>query len=205
MSDVDRRRALLVATGNRGKLVEFRELLDTLGLELLTLQDVGLSPPEETGTTFGENARQKATAAARESGLWTLADDSGLCVAALGGAPGVRSARYAATDEERRAKLLREIAGAADRSAHFFCAAALCGPGGEPLHTSEGRVDGDIAAAARGTNGFGYDPIFLPRETPGRTLAELSSAEKNRLSHRGRAVAKLRPALERLVQGSRIR
>ena len=191
---------LLVATGNRGKLDEFRELLAGLGLELLTLGDIGLSPPDETGETFAENAEQKATSAARQSDLWTLADDSGLCVAALGGRPGVRSARYAATDEERRARLLREMAGAADRSAYFFCAAALCGPGGEPLHTSDGRVDGEIAPAARGSNGFGYDPIFLPRETPGRTLAELPSQEKNGLSHRGRAVAKLRAAIERIAK-----
>jgi XTP/dITP diphosphohydrolase len=191
---------LVVATGNRGKLVEFEELLTGSGLDLLSLADVGLAPPEETGATFEENAALKATFAARRSGLWALADDSGLCVAALGGGPGLHSARYAATDEERRAKLLRAIAGAADRSAHFFCAAALCGPGGSPLHAADGRVDGDIALAARGTNGFGYDPIFLPRETPGRTLAELASAEKNRLSHRGRAVAKLRPLLERLAR-----
>jgi XTP/dITP diphosphohydrolase len=191
---------LVVATGNRGKLVEFEELLGGLGIALLALSDVGLEPPEETGTTFAENAAIKATFAATRSGLWALADDSGLCVAALGGAPGLLSARYAPTDGERRAKLLREIAGAADRSAYFFCAAALCGAGGAPLHAAEGRVDGEIAFAPRGTNGFGYDPIFLPRETPGRTLAELPAAEKNGLSHRGRAVAKLRPLLERIAR-----
>jgi XTP/dITP diphosphohydrolase len=191
---------LVVATGNRGKLVEFEELLAGLGLRLLALSDVGLEPPEETGATFEENAALKATFAARRSGLWALADDSGLCVSALGGGPGLLSARFAPTDEERRARLLREIDGAADRSAYFFCAAALCGPGGAPLHRADGRVDGEIALAARGTNGFGYDPIFLPRETPGRTLAELPAAEKNRLSHRGRAVAKLRPLLEQLAR-----
>jgi XTP/dITP diphosphohydrolase len=191
---------LVVATGNRGKLVEFEELLAGLGLEVLALGDVGLEPPEETGATFAENAALKATFAARRSGLWALADDSGLCVAALGGRPGLHSARYASDDEERRAKLLRAISGASDRGAYFFCAAALCGPGGAPLHAADGRVDGDIALAPRGANGFGYDPIFLPRETPGRTLAELPAAEKNRLSHRGRAVAKLRPLLERLAR-----
>jgi XTP/dITP diphosphohydrolase len=191
---------LVIATGNRGKLVEFEELLAGTGLELLALGDVGLEPPDETGATFEENAALKASTAARQSGLWALGDDSGLCVAALGGGPGLHSARYAATDEERRAKLLRAIAGAADRSAYFFCAAALCGPGGGPLHAAEGRVDGEIALAPRGTNGFGYDPIFLPRETPGRTLAELAAAEKNRLSHRGRAVAKLRSLLGRLAR-----
>jgi XTP/dITP diphosphohydrolase len=111
----------------------------------------------------------------------------------------LHSARYAATDEERRARLLRELAGVPPerRGAHFFCAAALCGPDGE-IFRAEGRVDGSIATAPRGTNGFGYDPLFLPAETPGRTLAELPSPEKNRLSHRGRALDGLRPTLEAL-------
>jgi XTP/dITP diphosphohydrolase len=134
--------------------------------------------------------------------LWTLGDDSGLCVDALGGGPGVRSARYAATDAERRAKLLQALQAVpeAQRGAHFFCAVALSAPDGRQIHRAEGRVDGAIAKEARGENGFGYDPLFLPLETPGRTLAELETARKNELSHRGRALARLRPLLERLAR-----
>ena len=193
---------LLVATSNAGKLVEIREIVAGIALELVSLRDLRLPPPDETGDTFHANAAQKATISARQSGLWTLADDSGLCVEALGGAPGVHSARYAPTDEERRAKLLRALQGVPEekRGAHFFCAVALSPPDGERILRAEGRVDGSIAFAERGTNGFGYDPVFLPAETPGHTLAELGSAEKNRLSHRGRALQRLRPVLERLAR-----
>jgi XTP/dITP diphosphohydrolase len=195
---------LVVATANAGKLVELRELLVALqGVELRSLGDLGLSSPEETGKTFAENAELKARAAAMAAATWALGDDSGLCVDALGGAPGLHSARYAPTDEERRARLLRELSGvpAERRGAHFFCAAALCAPDGR-IFRAEGRVNGAIAFAPRGTNGFGYDPLFLPAETPGLTLAELPSAEKNRLSHRGRALAGLRGALEALARGT---
>ena len=193
---------LLVATSNAGKLVEIRQIVAGIPLELVSLRDLRLPPPDETGDTFHANAAQKATISARQSGLWTLADDSGLCVEALGGAPGVHSARYAPTDEERRGKLLRELRGVPEekRNAHFFCAVALSPPDGERILKAEGRVEGSIAFGERGTNGFGYDPIFLPAETPGRTLAELGSAEKNRLSHRGRALQRLRPVLERLAR-----
>lgn len=193
---------LLVATSNRGKMVEIREILAGLGFELLGLADVHLDPPEETRGTFHGNAEEKAVTCARKSGLWTLADDSGLCVDALGGAPGVHSARYAETDEKRRAKLLAALAAVPpeQRGAHFFCAAALSAPSGERVIHAEGRVDGQIALAGRGTNGFGYDPLFLPAETPGRTLAELASEAKNALSHRGRALRALRPSLERPAQ-----
>jgi XTP/dITP diphosphohydrolase len=193
---------VVVATGNPGKLVELRELLSGLDLTLRSLADLGLPSPEETGETFEQNAELKARAAASAAKTWALGDDSGLCVDALGGAPGLRSARYADTDEARRARLLRELSGvpAERRGAHFFCAAALCGPDGR-IFRAEGRVDGAIATAPRGTNGFGYDPLFLPAETPGHTLAELPSAEKNRLSHRGRALLRLRPVLEALARG----
>jgi XTP/dITP diphosphohydrolase len=193
---------LVVATGNPGKLVELRELLGGLDLALRSLAELGLPSPEETGKTFAENAELKARAAATAAGTWALGDDSGLCVDALGGAPGLHSARYASTDEARRARLLRELSGvpAERRGAHFLCAAALCAPDGR-LFRAEGRVYGAIAFAPRGTNGFGYDPLFLPAETPGLTLAELPSAEKNRLSHRGRALVGLRPVLESVVRG----
>jgi XTP/dITP diphosphohydrolase len=192
---------LLVATSNPGKLVEIREILAELPFQLLTLQDVRLPPPEETAGTFSGNAEEKAVTCARRSGEWTLADDSGLCVDALGGGPGVHSARYAETDEKRRAKLLAALAGVPPerRGAHFFCAAVLSPPSGGPVVQAEGRVEGSIALAGRGTNGFGYDPLFLPAETPGKTLAELEAREKNRLSHRGRALLGLRPALARLA------
>ncbi|MFL5423649.1 MAG: RdgB/HAM1 family non-canonical purine NTP pyrophosphatase [Myxococcales bacterium] len=193
---------LVVATANAGKLVELRELLGGLDLALRSLAEMGLPSPEETGNTFAENAELKALAAATFAGSWALGDDSGLCVDALGGAPGLHSARYASTDEARRARLLRELAAvpAERRGAHFFCAAALCAPDGR-IFRAEGRVYGAIAFAPRGTNGFGYDPLFLPAETPGLTLAELPSTEKNRLSHRGRAVVALRPVLEAAVRG----
>jgi XTP/dITP diphosphohydrolase len=191
---------LLLATTNQGKLVEVREILAGVPLELVSLADLQLPGPDETGTTFQDNAAEKATACATWSGLWTLGDDSGLCVDALGGAPGVFSARYAPTEEERRAKLLRHLEGIPDprRGAHFFCAVALSSPDGTRIFRAKGRVDGRIAHVERGTNGFGYDPLFLPWEAPGKTLAELDSMEKNRLSHRGRALERLRPLLEKL-------
>jgi len=193
---------LLVATGNPGKLVEVREILGGMDFELVSLAELGLDAPEEPFATFHENAAAKATACAPRASLWTLADDSGLCVDALDGGPGVRSARFADTDEARRRKLLEHLRGvpAARRGAHFFCAVALSSPDGRRIYRAEGRVDGRIAEAPRGTNGFGYDPLFLPDETPGKTLAELGSAEKNRLSHRGRALERLRPLLLRLAR-----
>jgi XTP/dITP diphosphohydrolase len=195
---------LVVATGNAGKLGEMREILAPLGFELLSLADLDLPSPEETGETFQDNADLKARAAA-QSRLWALGDDSGLCVDALDGGPGVLSARYAPTDVERRARLLQAVAASGrGRAAHFFCAVALAAPDGERIFRADGRVDGAIALAARGTNGFGYDPIFEPVERPGRTLAELDSEDKNRLSHRGRALERLRPLLERLARGGQI-
>lgn len=189
-------------------------MLGPLGFTLLSLSDAGLSSPEEPYATFQENADLKARDAAR-AGMWALGDDSGLCVDALDGAPGVHSARYAPTDIERRAKLLDALRAVPDdrRGAHFFCAMTLAAPESASAHRSsadrpvaghlfraEGRVDGRIVHAARGTNGFGYDPLFEPLETPGRTIAELPSDDKNRLSHRGRALEQLRPLLVRLAQ-----
>jgi XTP/dITP diphosphohydrolase len=193
---------LLVATSNAGKMGELREILAPLGFELLSLADAALPAPDETGVTFHENAALKATECAVQSGLWTLGDDSGLCVDALDGGPGIRSARYAPTDLERRSKLLEALKAvpAGRRGAHFFCAVALSSPDGQRIFRAEGRVDGHIEAAGRGTNGFGYDPLFGPSETPGKTIAELSSEEKNKLSHRGRALERLRPLLERLAR-----
>ncbi len=196
---------LLVATSNPGKVREFVELLGPAlpeGARLVSLADLKLPAPDETGSTFAENAAEKARQSALKSGLWTLGDDSGLCVDALGGAPGLHSARYAPTDAERRTKLLAALLRTPEgrRAAHFECALALVSPDGQRLFRSEGRVEGTIAGAPFGANGFGYDPIFVPDETPGRTLAELATAEKNKLSHRGRAVQRLLPLLEQLLR-----
>ena len=190
---------LLIATANDHKAGELRALLaETLASlvrgelpEILTLRDFdGMEPPEETGRTFDANARLKAEGCARAAGLWTLADDSGLAVDALCGRPGVRSARYAPTDAERIARLLGELEGipAARRCARFECVMALASPAGECI-TCAGHVRGRIAIAPRGAGGFGYDPIFELLDPPhaGRMMAELSPAEKNGLSHRGRA------------------
>jgi XTP/dITP diphosphohydrolase len=193
---------LLVATSNPGKLVEVREILAGRDLQLASLAELGIASPEEPFETFHENAAAKAVACAARAKLWTLADDSGLCVDALGGRPGVHSARFADTDEARRRKLLDALRGVPPgrRGAHFQCAVALASPDAQRIYRAAGRVDGSIAEAPRGTNGFGYDPLFLPREAPGRTLAELDSPEKNRLSHRGRALESLRPLLDRLAR-----
>ncbi len=196
---------LLVATSNAGKLGEVRDILSPLlGEEhqLVSLLDLALPAPDEPYATFHENAAQKASASAQASGLWTLGDDSGLCVDALSGGPGVYSARYAPTDEERRTRLLRALNAVpvGRRGAHFVCAVALAAPDGRRLFRAEGRVNGSIAQGPRGMGGFGYDPLFLPDEAPGRTLAELSSAEKHQLSHRGRALERLKPLLRKLLE-----
>jgi XTP/dITP diphosphohydrolase len=162
----------------------------------LTLADAGLDQldVEETGETFFDNAVLKVRVYQARSGLPTLADDSGLAVDALGGAPGVRSARYAPTAPERNARLLKALEGvpARQRTARFVCVVAFLAPDGL-LIAAEGRVEGTIGAAPRGTNGFGYDPVFLLDGR--RMLAELPTDEKNQISHRGRALARLRPLL----------
>jgi len=206
VSDGDARFSLLVATTNRGKLTELRSLLGDLPLEILSLPDVlpGRPPVLENGKTFEDNALIKARSAASEAMMVTLAEDSGLEVDALGGEPGVRSARYAregATDAENNEKLLAALEHVDDdqRQARFRCVMALLDPssGGPPVVT-EGRCEGQIGRYARGTGGFGYDPLFVV-EGFGRTMAELGEDEKNSVSHRGKATRALRPALEALV------
>jgi XTP/dITP diphosphohydrolase len=193
-------RTLLLATGNRGKLRELAELLAPLGLALASLADhPGVALPPE-GDDYAENAAAKARAAAAATGLPALGDDSGLEVAALGGAPGPRSARYGGPgldDRGRSARLLADLAasGSADRSARFVCVAALALPDGA-VALGRGECRGELLPAARGAGGFGYDPIFRP-ESHAVSMAELPSAEKNRLSHRARALLALRPALQR--------
>ncbi len=196
-------RRLLIATHNRGKLLEYRELFAGLPLDLATLDDVGIPEDvEETGTTFAENARIKAVAYARGSGLLTLADDSGLEVDALGGEPGVYSKRYAgegAGDAERINFLLIKMKDvpAEARHARFCCAIAIALPSGQ-VWEMDGSVDGELLFAPRGTNGFGYDPIFFfPRF--GLTMAELPMDEKNKVSHRARAAEKAKAILAKIL------
>jgi XTP/dITP diphosphohydrolase len=193
---------LLLATNNPGKLHELVPLLGALPLHLVTPQALGLHlEVEETGTTYAENARVKAAAFAQASGLLTLADDSGLEVEALGGAPGVYSARYAgedASDADRRAKLLHVLRQVpAPRRARFRCVIAIAQPGGT-IECFEGVCAGEIILEERGAHGFGYDPVFYVPEQ-GCTMAELPSAVKNQMSHRARAAQAARPFLHRLA------
>jgi len=195
MSTMTRTRPkIVIATGNRGKLREIASLLADLELEVVAQADLGVEPPEETGTTFVENALQKARHAARETGLPAIADDSGLVVAALEGRPGVWSARYAgpgADDAANNARLLRELDGVRDRRAYFHCAAVLVRDAEDPDPiVAEASWHGEIAETEAGAGGFGYDPLF---RVPGRgcTSAELTSTEKNELSHRGQAMRAL--------------
>ena len=195
------RRRLLVATGSAHKLIELQRLFGDLPIDLVTLLDVGITDEApEDGATFEENALQKAHWYARASGDWTLADDSGLEVAALDGAPGVYTRRYAgpsATDTENYEKLLTEMAGVADRNARFVCVMALADPSSSSARTFRGECPGAITDAPRGEFGFGYDPVF---EVDGRTMAERVPAEKDALSHRGRAATLVAAALRSQLQ-----
>jgi len=195
------RRRLLVATGSAHKLIELQRLFGELPIDLVTLRDVGITEEApEDGATFEENALQKARWYAQASGEWTLADDSGLEVAALNGAPGVYTRRYAgpdATDQQNYEKLLTETAGVADRSARFVCTMALIDPVNGSARTFRGECPGTLTTAPRGEFGFGYDPIF---EVGGRTMAERAPAEKDALSHRGRAAALVAAALKSELQ-----
>ncbi len=192
---------LLLATANQGKVREFQTALAGLGLQLIGARDWGmLPPPQETGPTFAANARIKAEHYFRLTGMTCLADDSGLQVDALRGAPGIHSARFAPTSRERIAKLLDKLRHLpADdlerRRARFVCALCLLGPPGH--FQVEGSVTGAILDHTRGSGGFGYDPVFYYPPLK-KTFAELSREEKNRVSHRARALAKLRVELARL-------
>ncbi|AQU03469.1 non-canonical purine NTP pyrophosphatase [Dehalococcoides mccartyi] len=185
---------LLLASNNRGKLREYASLLSSSGFELVTPADMGIDiTVAETGTTFEENARLKAAVLAEVSGLLTLADDSGLAVDALGGEPGVYSARYAgenATDTDRNAYLLSKMhtIPAEKRTARFCCVIAIAQPG-HIIATFEGTCEGFIGTEPRGTNGFGYDPVFYLPEY-GKTMAELPPEIKNSISHRSIAAQK---------------
>ena len=205
-------RRLLVATRSRHKLAELRELLDLPDAELVSPDDVGVEgEPEETGTTFEANAALKARWYARASGLPTLADDSGLEVDALDGRPGVYTRRYAgpdATDADNNAKLLGELAGVTPdrRGGRYVCVLALALPagagprGGLAVRTVRGTMRGRIAEGLRGTGGFGYDPLFEPADEPvgGRTVGQMTAAEKHARSHRAAAARRMAPILRAL-------
>ena len=192
---------IVLATRNAGKTKEIIDLLKDFPVRIRNLDDFGPIPPiEEDGATFDENAYKKASLTARYLGLPALADDSGLTVAALNGAPGVHSARYAgekATDQDRCQKLLAQMAGRQDRTAAFECVLSLAVPTG-PALTYEGRCEGLIAQSPLGDNGFGYDPIFF-YPTLGKTFAQLTMAEKSRVSHRGRALRELRSEFDKVM------
>lgn len=178
---------LVLASHNAGKLAEFSTLLADFGVTVLSAGDLNLPEPEETATTFAGNAAIKALAAARATGLPALADDSGLCVSALGGAPGIYSARWAGPDKDFLAAMARieDGIGSDERDAWFICVLCLAYPDGT-THSFEGRVDGSITWPPRGEKGHGYDPIFTPTGES-RTFAEMEEAEKNAISHRARA------------------
>lgn len=189
---------LVIASHNAGKVEEIAALLAPLGVETKSAAKLGLAEPKETGSTFDENARLKARAAADASGLMALADDSGLVVPALGGAPGIRSARWAGPDRDFAGAMARvekelEERGATDNSAHFVCALALATPGHDAV-VFEGQVHGRLRFPPRGTRGFGYDPIFVA-DGMEQSFGEIDPSLKHAISHRARAFAKLKDYL----------
>ena len=191
---------LVIASNNPGKLREFAHLLSPLGIEVLTQSELGISEAEEPHVTFVENALAKARHVSRLSGLPALADDSGICVDALGGAPGVYSARYAGdspkSDRANNAKLLREMQGIADRHAHYYCVLVLVRHADDPQPLiAEGEWHGEIGCDERGDGGFGYDPMFWLPEL-NRMSSELTHDEKHAISHRGRAMKVLMEKLK---------
>jgi len=183
---------LVIASHNAGKVREIGELVAPFGVDAVSAGELGLAEPEETGTTFQANAALKAHAAAEGAGLPALADDSGLVVPALGGAPGLHSARWAGSERDfarAMARVEEELGGSDDRAAHFVCALALAWPDGH-CETFEGRIDGRLVWPPRGDRGFGYDPMFV---AAGETLTfgEMAPARKHAMSHRARAFAAL--------------
>ncbi len=193
---------LVIASGNQGKLKEIQALLAPLALEVLPQSAFNVPEAEEPFVTFVENALTKARHASRHTGLPALADDSGICVDALQGAPGVYSARYAGepkSDARNNEKLLQSLSGVQDRHAHYYCVMVLVRHADDPQPLiAEGIWQGEILTTARGEGGFGYDPLFLDAKT-GQTAAELSAEIKNRISHRGHALSRLLHQLERLA------
>ena len=192
-------KTLVIASSNPGKIHEFENLLRALPLNVRP-QPESLEV-EETGSTFAANAQLKAKTVASVTGEWALADDSGLSVDALDGAPGVHSARYANSDPERIQRLLNALQNCSEREAHFCAALCIAAPDGRVLLEVEGRCQGRITTAPRGDQGFGYDPIFEVKDT-GLTFAEMALAEKKQHGHRGRAFTALEPKLRKLLATS---
>jgi XTP/dITP diphosphohydrolase len=193
---------LVIASNNPGKLREFQFLLQPLGIEVLTQAQLGINEAEEPHVTFVENALAKARHVSRLSGLPALADDSGICVTALNGAPGVYSARYAGddpkSDERNNQKLLQDMQGVTDRRAHYYCVLVLLHAADDPQPLiAEGEWHGEIGHEKRGDGGFGYDPLFWLPEL-GKTSAQLDREQKHAISHRGKA---LKVLLEKLKAG----
>jgi non-canonical purine NTP pyrophosphatase (RdgB/HAM1 family) len=204
IEDPEPRYPVIIATGNAHKVMEIRQILADSRLSVLPASLLPpIDEPEESADDYLGNALIKAKAWRDHSGLWTLADDSGLEVDALDGRPGVHSSRYAPTNNERIQRLLAELEGVPDekRTARFVCTAVLCTPAGEHYH-ARGTCEGRIAHAPRGDGGFGYDPIFLPDGFDGATLAELGEDIKNGISHRARAMKALQPILDQLQTGN---
>ena len=188
----------VIASNNEKKAAELERILKPLGVSVKTAAELGISldDVEETGLTFKENAEIKADAALKKTGLPSIADDSGLMVDALGGRPGVYSARYADTDEDKINKLMGELAatGSENRTAHFACVICCAFPDGRKIF-AYGQCDGNIGYAPRGNNGFGYDPIFFVEEN--KTFAELTDTQKDAMSHRGKALRELSELLRK--------
>lgn len=198
---MERQTTIVLATGNKGKIAEIQDLLVDFPVSIRYLNDFGPIPPVvEDGDTFEENAYKKASQVARVIGLPALADDSGLCVTALGGLPGVRSARYGGKgldDMERSARLLKAMAGKNDWTAFFECVISIAVPTGQAL-TYEARCEGLITQTPAGDNGFGYDPIFYYPPLQ-KTFAQLNRKEKSRISHRGKAFSELRSEFDKVL------
>jgi XTP/dITP diphosphohydrolase len=191
-------RKIILATRNQGKLKEILQIFRALPVEFIPLTDVAGAPEVvEDGTTFHENASKKAVTVAKHAGAWALGEDSGIEVDALEGRPGIHSSRYAGTDEKNNQKLLRELKGVPDekRTARYRCVVVVADPEGREIATAEGSCEGRIGHREAGTSGFGYDPLFVVGDFGGKTMAELGLDIKNRISHRARALHRLKEEL----------
>ena len=190
---------IVLASSNKHKVQEINDIVKSLGLDIEFILPPGDFDPVEDGKNFEENSYIKAYEAWKLSKTWVLADDSGLCIDALGGKPGIYSARYAETPALRIERVLKELDGADNRNAHFTCSMTLINPQGEVEHKYQGICEGSIITEARGINGFGYDPIFLVKGDT-RTMAELSEEEKNQISHRSVALRHILEYLQKITK-----
>lgn len=202
MNSIFKNKKIVIASHNEGKVREIRELIKPLGISVTSAAEAKVDEPEETGSTFAENAALKARHSSSQTGLPALADDSGLVIPTIGGAPGIYSARWAGPSKDFTmafARIQKELGekGLHTAPAHFICALCLSLPG-ENTHIFEGRIDGMLTFPPRGQHGFGYDPIFIP-DGYNESFAQIDAAEKNRISHRARAFEKFLDFLKRLV------